>query len=129
MSLGHTYMFLGHIYVSETRIYVSGTHIYVSGTNIYVSRTCHNSGPRSPFHTLTSALDMIFQAAPVEHAFRATALPNKPVLDKKQIRDGAKRSRGSGCGSPWEKAQGLGGGTPPNGPTTRKILKLIEKQK
>ena len=44
--------------------YLKREYIYtdISETNIYVSRTCHNSGSRSPFDTLTSALDMIFRA-------------------------------------------------------------------
>ena len=43
--------------------------------------TCHNSGSRSPFDTLTSALGMIFQAPSITDGFRARFLPNNAVLD------------------------------------------------
>ena len=52
---------------------------------------------------------MIFQIASIVHGFRATTLPNKPVVEQKQISDRARRSRGSGGGSPREKAAGFGG--------------------
>ena len=89
MCLGHTHVFPVHTYVTGTHIYVSETHIFVWDTHTYVghtqaSGTCHNSGSRSPFYTLTSALDIIFQAASIEHGFRASFLSNNTVLDIKK---------------------------------------------
>jgi len=46
-----------------------------------VSWTCHNSGSRRPFDTLTSALDRKFQTTSFEHSFRARFRQNKAVLD------------------------------------------------
>ena len=64
------------------------------------SRTCHNSGSRNPFDTLSSTLDVIFQIAAIEHGFRGTTLPNKPVLKQKLLERQSQKVAGSGGGSP-----------------------------
>ena len=43
--------------------------------------TCHNSGFRGPFDTLTSALDVILRALSLETSFRVNNLPNNTVLE------------------------------------------------
>ena len=52
--------------------------------HISVSGTCRNSGSRSPFDTLTTALDMFCQAASIERGFRANFLPKEHTILKKE---------------------------------------------
>ena len=112
-----------NIYVSGTHIYVSGTNIYVSGTNIYVSGTCHNSGSRSPFDTLSSALDVIFQIASIEHGFRATTLPNNTVLKQKLIQRQSQKVAGvRGRQPPGKSRGGWGAARPPMVQSREKYL-------
>ena len=49
------------------------------------SQTSHNSGSRSPFDTLTSALDRKFQDTSIEHGCRPNFIPNKTVFKTKVI--------------------------------------------
>ena len=49
------------------------------------SQTSHNSGSRSPFDTLTSALDRKFQTASIGHSFRARFQQNNIVLTLKKV--------------------------------------------
>ena len=46
---------------------------------------CDNSGSRSPFDTLTSALDMICQAASIERGLKGSTLPKNMMFERDPI--------------------------------------------
>ena len=48
-----------------------------------IRRTCHISGSRRPFDTLTSALDRKFRDTSIEHGFTPNFIPNKTVFKTK----------------------------------------------
>ena len=109
MLLGHTYMFLGHkhMFLGHTYMFLGHTYMFL------VSRTCHNSGSRSPFDTLSSALDVIFQIASIEHGFRATTLQNNIVLKQKLIQRQSQKVAGVQGRQPPGKSRGVWGAARP----------------
>ena len=76
-----------------------------------LTRTGHNSGSRSPFDTLTSALDRTFRDLSNGHSFRACTLPNNGNLESEILQKQSEKVAGSRGGSP--RAGGLGSFAPP----------------
>ena len=77
-----------------------------------LSWTCQNSGSRSPFDTLTSALDRTFCDSSIEYGFRASTLFNNSVLESEILQNWSEKVAGV-----WQllgKQGGLGGRSPPN---------------
>ena len=74
-----------------------------------LSGTCHNSGSRSPFDVLTSALDRTFRDLSNGHSFRTRTLPNNTVLEQEILQERSQKVGGSGGRSPPVKQGGLGG--------------------
>ena len=74
-----------------------------------LSGTCHNSGSRSPFDVLTSALDRTFRDLSNGHSFRACTLQNSTVLEQEILQERSQKVGGSRGRSPPVKQGGLGG--------------------
>ena len=68
-----------------------------------LSGTCHNSGSRSPFDVLTSALDRTFRDLSNGHSFRACTLPKNDLLESEILQEQS------------EKVAGVRGRQPPPG--------------
>ena len=99
-----------------------------------LSGTCHNSGSRSPFDVLTSALDRTFRDLSNGHSFRVCNLLNNAVLEQERLQKQSEKVAGvrgrqppgaDSEASPPSAARGFGGRRPPNDPKT--INKLIKK--
>ena len=71
------------------------------GGGLYVRGTCHNSGSRRQFDTLTLASDRKFQTASIGHSFRASLPQNNAVFRSKQG-TGTQTSHNSGSRSPFD---------------------------
>ena len=79
------------------------------------SGTCHNSGSRSPFDVLTSALDRTFRDLSNGHSFRVCSLLNNAVSEQERLQKQSEKVAGVQGRQPLAKQGGLGGRRPPSG--------------
>ena len=78
-----------------------------------LSGTCHNSGSRSPFDVLTSALDRTFRDLSNGHSFRVYTLPNNGVLESEILQKQSEKVAGVRGRQPPGKSRGVWGAARP----------------
>ena len=94
-----------------------------------LSGTCHNSGSRSPFDVLTSALDRTFRDLSNGHSFRVCSLLNNAVLEQERLQKQSEKVAGVRGRQPPGKSRGVWGaaGPPMLVPKIIIIIKIKEK--
>ena len=93
-----------------------------------LARNGHNSGSRSPFDILTSALDRTFRDLSNGHSFRACTLPNNGVLESEILQKQSEKVAGVRGRQPPGKSRGVWGAAgPPMLVPKIIIIKIKEK--